>query len=388
MMRQGMLLGPLQFLLAATAKGKASPKVSPNVQKNLEVRSIAPRMSHGDPPVTNPHYRTFTGQLKGTRDNRDDQARDQGKVVTFPGADVDTTMAQYEKLVRDRDPYRKQLDVGKISLADRVKTTVNNLRNQVTNAYDNTVGYVIAKKQNWDTTRALRKDPDNTNLVYVMNGLAQNIGPGHRRGKALMNHGLRPYHVRSHHSLPDEQAYDRFLGQVDNLHEKARVQNPQYRHDGLQGHSSGGVFAMHAAEDKRTRERGIKYAQAIAADYDGMPLTTPSQKLMDTFIPLDAHNPYKTRAAREKILSRQHRGPPQISVESVGGRYDDLVPPPFTYYKHADRHHVVLGKDSTHFGTSGSNDQMNEVLVSLLEAQRKRTNPKSMYEKVEYKMAA
>ncbi|MBI2548746.1 alpha/beta hydrolase [Candidatus Woesearchaeota archaeon] len=385
-MIQRTLFWPFSLLLAATAaKGK---KTSPNVQRNLEVRPIAPQLSHGDAPVTNPHYRTFAGQLTGTRDNPDDKARDEGKVVTFAGKDADTTMAQYEKLVRDRDPYRKQLDVGRISLADRVKTTVSNLRNQVTNAYDNTVGYVLAQKQNWDTSRALRKDPDNTNLVYVMNGLAQNIGPGHRRGKALMQHGLRPYHVKSHHSLPDEQAYQKFLGQVDRLHERAKVQNPQSRHDGLVGHSSGGVFAMYAAEDKRTPQRGIKYAQAIASDYDGMPLTTPSQKLMNTFIPLDAHNPYKTRAAREKILSRQYRGPPRISVESVGGQFDDLVPPPVTYYKHADRHHVVLGEDSTHFGTSGSNDEMNKILADLLVQQRDRTKPKSMYQKVEYKRAA
>lgn len=283
---------------------------------------------------------------------------------------TDPTKQMYSDIEKIVAPYKAKVAQPKKSLSESIKATFRNIPNMVRNTYDNTVGYGISSYQNFSTTRALKKEPGKS-VGYVMNGLAQNIGPGWRRGRELRKAGLLPYHLRSHHYKPLEEAHELTLNQIRRLHQKAKVIEPHKRSDHLMGHSSGGNYAIYAAGDKRTREHGIKYAQAIAPTPYGIKANKLSHKLMGMFVDLSVDDVTKSRVARENALKMYHRKP-VIPVDVVAGKYDGLVPVEDTVYKYADKHHVIHHPKSTHFGTSGSNSEINKILVDLIMEQRGR----------------
>ena len=283
---------------------------------------------------------------------------------------ADTTKAAYGELEKEVAAEKKKIAPPELPLSERVKATFRNIPTMARNAYDNTVGYGIASYQNFSTTRAIKKNPKQS-VGYVMNGLAQNIGPGHRRGKELKKAGLRPYHLKSYHYEPIEKAHDKTISNIKDFHKKANITEPHKRNDHIIGHSSGGNYAIYAAGDERIKKLGIKYAQAIAPTPYGIKVQRIGQKLMGTVVDLSVDDVSKSKAARENALKMAHRKP-VISVDVVAGRYDGLVPVKDTYYKHADKHHVVHHPKSTHFGTSGSNSEVNKIIVDFLMEQRAR----------------
>ena len=62
----------------------------------------------------------------------------------------------------------------------------------------------------------------------------------------------------------------------------------------------------------------------------------------------------------------------------VVGEHDRLVPPKTGVFKYAKGYHVIKGPDSTHFGTAGGNDAINEVMANLL------LQPKAYHKGVDY----
>lgn len=297
---------------------------------------------------------------------------------------ADTTKAAYSELEKEVADEKKAIAQKPLPLSERVKATFRNIPNIVRNTYDSTVGYGIASYQNFSTTRAVKKNPKQS-VGYVMNGLAQNIGPGHRRGKELKNAGLSPYHLKSNHYEPIEKAHELTIKQIKEFHKKANVTEPDKRNDHIIGHSSGGNYAIYAAGDERIKKLGIKYAQAIAPTPYGIKVRTIGQKLMGAVVDLSVDDVSKSKVARENALKMARRKP-VISVDVVAGRYDGLVPVEDTAYKYADKHTIIHHPKSTHFGTSGSNGEINKILVDLIMDQRARYRNKEY--KPHYRAAA
>lgn len=302
------------------------------------------------------------------------------------GIKYDSSKAAYAELEKKLLPLKEKIQEPQRSALERVKTAIYNLPIQVRNAYDNTAGYGIAKYQNFKTTKDLKKNP-NKNIGYVINGLAQNIGPGWRRSKELKEIGLLPYHLKSHHSEPLKKAHEKVLDQIKKLHQKAGVTEPYKRHDSAVGHSSGGRYLTYARKDPRTRDLGIKTYQKIASPDYGMRMNKLSHRLMGLVVDLSSDDVTKSKLAREEAVEMYGRKPaPRTSMESVAGDHDGLVDIKDTVDPHVDKHHILHHQKSTHFGTSGSDRDINKMLADLLMAQRADYDKK--YKGKEYKMAA
>jgi hypothetical protein len=291
--------------------------------------------------------------------------------------------SSYKRLERDVSSLR-----GKAPASVKTgKGFVNNLWNIATNAFDNTVGYGIAKYQNFRTKRELRKDPGTKKpIAYLMHGVMQNEGSQWRLARELRKKGYSAYHLKGYHSLPRAQGAEKGFQQIDSLHKYASLKNPSSRKDYFSGHSSGADIGIYMAADPRIKKYGISRVQARApAPYGIKPVTFGQRILM----PL-AGNDDLSRTAGKKNAVVMAGKKPHVSVDIVAGTYDKLVTPRNAAYKHADSHYILTDQNSTHFGTSGVNNQINSILVELL-TPKGRTKYRTQYidqYREQYKQAA
>ena len=271
---------------------------------------------------------------------------------------------KYEDLQEQRRPYQKIPDP---SLGGRVKSAFRNIGNVAVNAFDNTIGYPIAKYQNYKTKAHFKEDPkSDKKMVYLMHGLFQNEGSQWRLGKQLRKSGYQPYHLKGNHNLPIEEDADKAFEQIDNLHKDTKLKNAGQRKDYFSGHSSGGDVGLYMAGDNRIKQYGIKEVQARAPAPYGIKARTWPQKLLMPLV--GGRGDLENKIAKREAVEMVHRDP-KINVHVVAGRYDRLVPPRDAVYmqKHPRiKHYIIPHKDSTHFGTSGVNEGMNNIFIDLI----------------------
>ena len=109
----------------------------------------------------------------------------EAKVKKAKPEEVKVVEVEYAKLKKETEPKRKAVS-GIPSFGARAKAAVKNVANIVRNAYDNSVGYVVAKGQNWKTRKHFSEDPGNEEkIVYLMHGLMQNEGSKRKFAKQL-----------------------------------------------------------------------------------------------------------------------------------------------------------------------------------------------------------
>lgn len=273
--------------------------------------------------------------------------------------------AEFAALKKEIEPYQKT--APKPTFREKIKGAFSNIKNIARNAYDNTAGLVAAKYQNYQTKKYYRKEPGSDKpIVYLIHGLFQNEGSQRKLGKQLIKEGLRPYHLKGYHHLPREENAERAWKQIDNLHDYAKLKEAYKRKDVISGHSSGADLAIYMAGDKRVTEYGVKQVQARAPASSGIKPRTLAQKLLMPFAPQD--NIKKSIKAKEGAIDIAKRKP-YVAVTVFAGKYDNLVPPSDAAYKYAEKHIIIDDPNSTHFGTSGVNPEMNKIFIDSIKGE-------------------
>ncbi|MBC8500288.1 MAG: hypothetical protein ISS25_02640 [Nanoarchaeota archaeon] len=271
---------------------------------------------------------------------------------------------KYEEMKKEYKPLKKKAEAAsQRSLSNRTKVFFENSKNIVRNAVDNTVGLGIAKYQNYKTKKHFKKDASSTDeIVYLMHGLFQNEGSQWRLAKQLRKEGKHAYHLKGHHSLPRKENADKSFEQIDEMHKYTELKNAEKRRDTFSGHSSGGDVGIYMAGDERIRQYGIKKVQARAPAPSGIKAKTLPQKLLVPFASADDVRKTSGKKHALEITKRK----PTVNVQIVAGKYDNLVRPSNAVYKHAKAHYIIEHPDSTHFGTSGGNKEMNKITIDLM----------------------
>lgn len=287
--------------------------------------------------------------------------------------------AQYAEMEKRIAPI--QARAPKPTAGSRMKAGFKNIANITRNIYDSTIGYGIAQGQNWKTARELKKNPGTEkDIVYLINGICQNIGSQHRYAAELRKQGLIPYHIKVNHGKSRAENAEGFYTQAGNLHKKTRLKDVHKRTDAISGHSSGGDLAIYLAGDKRIKQYGInpvsrddkETIQARApAPYGLKPKTLP-QKIVMHMIPStdNLYTPEGKRNAVEMYNRETH-----VPITIHAGLNDRLVTPEVAYERSAKEINVIDHPDSTHFGTSGGNPNMNRYFANrLAERHQKKLN--------------
>lgn len=267
---------------------------------------------------------------------------------------------------------------GPRDLKDKVYQLFANVRNMAVNAIDNTVGVPIAHVQNWKTKRYLAGHPNTKDpILYLMHGLAQNIGSQWRLASQARDRGFKPYHLKGKHHLGDTGAAEDAFHQIEELHRGTHLKDAYKRKDLFSGHSSGGNVGIEMAGYEQAKKLGIGHIQARAPTPHGFKkMRTIEQKAAGTILDIEGENIGTNKKAREAALRKYDR-PSQVPVYIVAGREDALVPPDDTVYKHAKGYHILKHPAATHFGTSGVNKDVNKMTLDLL------VNP-SLYRPVDW----
>lgn len=281
------------------------------------------------------------------------------------GTDDGAIVREYDSFKNMVDFYQKRMP-SPPSLGDKIRNLfTSNVYNMIRNTYDNTVGYYSAAKQNRMTTEHFKKNPKSPKkIVYLMHGVAQNIGSQWRLGEQLMKEGYMPYHLAVDHNRPREEVAESAFRQIKGFQKEAKIKNPDRRKDAFTGHSSGADAGIFMAGDERILESGIKHVQARAPAPFGVKIDTIGKRLVGLLANLE-HDDIKHPTAKKNAVNMMKRLP-NVPVHIVAGKMDDLAQARTAGYPHADKHFVIDHKDSSHFGTTGANNEMNQVFVHLL----------------------
>jgi hypothetical protein len=290
------------------------------------------------------------------------------KVKEAKAEEVKVIEAEYEDLKKQTEPYRKAMP-SIPSFGARAKAAIRNIGNVARNAYGLTIGYARAKGQNWKTRRHYKKNPaSKARIRYLKAGFAQNEGAQATYGKQIEKTGDHPYHLKPNHHLPRKENAEKTFEQIHELHKYTKLKNVSDRDDSFDGHSSGADIGIYMAGDERIKKYGIKKVQARAPAPVGIKARRIGQKLLMPFVNED--NVGKTAGKRSALEMAARK--PLVPVDVIAGRYDGLVPPSDAVYKHADHHYVIDHPDSTHFGTSGVNKDMNNIFIQNLKEKEKQ----------------
>jgi len=287
------------------------------------------------------------------------------KKVKEVKSDDQATLTEYKRLEKGLAPYKKEAAKIQPSLGQRVKAAANGVANVARNVYDNTVGYGIAKVQNYGTKRHFKKDPASKNkIVYLMHGIYQNEGSQWKLAKQLKKEGYKPLHLKGHHRLSRKEAAEKGFEQIDDFHKYTKLKDAEKRSDHFSGHSSGADVGIYMAGDERIRKYGIKNIQARAPVPYGVKGTTIGQKMILLSPQARMDNLKKIGGKRRAV--EMGKVNPKATIDVIAGKYDELVTPPDAVYKKANKYYVIDDPDSGHFGTTGTNPKMDRLFVKHL----------------------
>ncbi len=281
---------------------------------------------------------------------------------TSTDAAVVEEYSRVEDMVRD---YRSRMPNAKPFSEVIRNLLTTNVYNLARNAYDNTLGYFTAKRQNRETEAHFKKNPkSDKKIVYLMHGVAQNIGSQWRLGEALQKEGYMVYHLAADHNKKREEVAEKAFKDIKDFHKKTGIKTPAQRNDHFSGHSSGADAGIFMAGDEKILKTGIKHVQARAPVPFGLKIDNISQRLVGMVASLEHDDVGNSPTARKNAIAMAKREP-NVPVYIVAGEYDNLALPKGTAYPHAERHFVIKDKNSSHFGTSGANSEMNSIMAHL-----------------------
>ncbi|PIN86570.1 hypothetical protein COV19_03535 [Candidatus Woesearchaeota archaeon CG10_big_fil_rev_8_21_14_0_10_44_13] len=345
----------LRAIDAAVRKAERSRKESGNIKKALsEIKEPGRKYNESfSPYVTSRNGNVIYADFK-------------------KGKGYDPTIPAFNNLEKAVAKERSKIEQPSPSLPQRISTAMRNLPTMASNAFNNTLGYPIVLSQNYRTEGRTRKHPEEP-VGYIKVGLGQTMGAGWKTGRAFRKRHINPYHLPPEHYRPPHEQHRHEVRHIQKFIKKAKIVDPEKRNDLYTGHSSGGNAAIYAAGDHSLYKLGIKHIQAVAPTPYGIRADRLSHKLMGTVVDLSVDDVSKSKIARENALKMYHRVPLKDptgkhgikSIHIIAGAKDGLVSPRETYYKHADKQYVIRHPKSTHFGTSGSNNEINEIIADL-----------------------
>ncbi|MFH1439149.1 MAG: hypothetical protein ABIG89_01170 [Candidatus Woesearchaeota archaeon] len=296
---------------------------------------------------------------------------------TYRTASTDNAVVEeYDKFEDMISQYQGRMP-GSQTFGEAVKNmATNNLYNIARNAYDNTIGYFKAARQNKKTIRHLQENPcTSKKVVYLMHGVQQNIGSQWRLAEKLEKQGYLVYHLGANHSEDSDKVVDKAFEDIKKFHKKANIKKPEQRNDHFTGHSSGADAGILMSTDERILKAGIKHVQARAPVPFGMKIDNLGKRLIAMLADV-SHDDLKNVKAKKRAI-KMAKKLPKVPVFVVAGKKDYLAEAKTTAYPHADKHFIIDHEDSSHFGTSGGNDDMNAIFANLhkyFEMQHRRKN--------------
>ncbi len=286
-----------------------------------------------------------------------------GKGNNKPNSQI--VQREYKQLVEETEPYKRALP-ERPSFGKRVKAGVKNVGNVVRNVYANTFGNLSVYRQDYQTRSHYKKNPESKDpMADLIHGVAQTRGSLYKLGKQIRKAGYRPVFHKANHSLTEKEGAEQSFRQKDKLHKYTKLKNVPDRNDIIVAHSSGANRAIYMAGDDRIKKYGIKKIYAIAPTPTGIKPKTLGQKILMPFVSKENVKYDEGKRAAVDLSSRR----PKVPVHVIAGRYDSLVPPKDAAYKHAEEHYVIEHPDSTHFGTSGVNPEINDLIIDLIKNQ-------------------
>lgn len=247
--------------------------------------------------------------------------------------------------------------------SERFKAAIGNIKNLATSAIDNTVGYAIAKHQNYKTKNYFANTGGNENdkIVYLMHGVFQNQGSQWRYAKQLQKEGYKVVHLKGNHLKTREHSVNEAYRQIQNFHERAKIKDPKKIKAYFSGHSGGADTGIYMAADERSKKYNIQAVQARAPAPYGIKPRTIGQKILMPFVSGDDITTFMGKKGAIDMYNKQ----PIVPVDIVAGYSDGLVTPQDAYYDKAMGHYILPpGANSTHFATSGVNNNANKYFVS------------------------
>ncbi|MBU0536517.1 MAG: alpha/beta hydrolase [Nanoarchaeota archaeon] len=303
------------------------------------------------------------------------------------------TRADYEQKTTPESEYKRQVgpetehasqaagEKYRTSLSQRIKTAVGNVKNMANNAVDVVIGKPITKVYNWQTEKFVKKNPDTKHEIwYNEHGSAQGKHNQWRLMRQGRQMGKLMYGLDVDQSKGPQYSTDQSFDQIYKFQEKTGLKNPEKRNDKYVGHSSGGNTGLYMATDPRIKKAGIKEIHAVAATPHGVAMDTIERKLMGALVNIDYDRKDKAKG-QQASAELYKRGKPFVDVYMSGGSKDGLVRPEDINYKHAKGFKIIDHKDATHFGTSGSNETMNQIILNMMANPNKNYNPMINYEK-------
>ncbi len=290
----------------------------------------------------------------------------EGKKVTY--VDFDTQ----ERINKDYIGMQRSLAPARAGAPERpglaklVGSAFNNVKNIARNAFDNSIGYVIAQGQNYRSRRDLKNNPQTKKTaVYLIPGLFQNIGSQQAYARQLRKQGHIPYHIHPNNGQAESERVKMADKQLEGLVKKTGA----HPYAVISGHSDGAALGIHLVQGNEGKARVNKYkimgVQARAPSVHGTEkMDTPGKRLLIPLAPND--NVHGSLAARRGAVENA-RAKPYAKVHVIAGEYDGLVTPPDAVYqpqhgKENVRHYFMTGVNTTHFGTSGGNHEVNQRL--------------------------
>jgi len=281
-----------------------------------------------------------------------------------------TVNKEYAKMQKKVGPIQAQAPTP--TTKSRIKAGFNSIANIGRNVYDSTVGYGVAKGQNWKSRRYLKKNPGtDKDIVYLINGIYQNMGSQHRLSREFRKKGLVPYHIQVNHGKTRKENAGKFYKQTGDMHNKTKLKNVPKRTDAISGHSSGGDLAIYLAGEEKTSRYGVnpvsksdkETIQARAPAPYGVKPRTLGQRLIMAIAP-DKSDLYTVEGRKNAV--EMYKRKPRAPITIHSGLNDRLVTPDLAYEKHAAEINVIDHPDSTHFGTAGGNKNMNQYFANRL----------------------
>lgn len=286
---------------------------------------------------------------------------------------VERTFAALQKRV---EPYRAE--ASRPSTAGRINAGVRTPAYLMNYAFDNTVGFGIAKYQDYAAKKYLKKNPKTTKHIrYLMHGSLGNRGSQWKLASQINKSGDIAVHLGALHYLGPKKVADKAFDQINRLQEEVKLEEPYKRRDSLSGHSSGAVVGKYMAGDKRILQygltEGVQARGPTPYGIGGRRLTLAQRLILPFAKADDTRTDLGKRNAAELATIK-----PLVPVHVIAGEYDALVPPADTVYGHAKTHKVIRGPIGTHLAMSGGHRKVNEIYINELAGYSKN---KYKYEK-------
>jgi hypothetical protein len=287
--------------------------------------------------------------------------------------------SEFAKIQKILEPER--LKQAKPTTKQRFVAGTRNTINILRAIYDKMFCGQLPEKNNKYTIEYLKENPKtDKDIVWIIPGLAMGMRTQWRLGRELIKQGLLPIHTEFIYQDPREEKMEAWIKKAKELQKETGLKNMHKRTDCIIGHSAGAIMTIYISCDKRSSKYGINpvdkndslTVQAIAPPIYGISHETFPQRIIQTILgPAENADSLKGRERAIEMYKKKARIPYTV----YSGLDDRIVRPCDSYDPHAAKRILIEHPDSTHFGTSGGNPNMNRIFaLACLERYKSKMN--------------